>query len=182
MLTPIPKDRENRLFLSTDAGTKLIFKPDGHEGQIVTYEVLKATHKNGVAKVIIKHADKEPKELEINACADGLYIIDNPQESDAKHYILKCPFKNGDSWNSTRSLKDTEHGITYDVQCSYRVAFVGEIEVPAGRFSTVCIECTFRVLDSVLKKQSIWYAPDVGPVKIVEDGKTSVLTKIAKNK
>src|SRR5262249_5097767 len=150
-----------------------------------TYEISRVNIKAGQTTIHVRQADGPVNAANrtVRLSTHGLFLC----ESDAsppsdRHYILKTPCKVGDKWTSLIRLPLSQSEDELTVVCHYRVVSIGQLEVPAGKFETVCIESKVVDGDTVVMQQTVWYATDIGPVKIVEGDRTRILKSFAPGK
>jgi hypothetical protein len=100
--------------------------------------------------------------------ADGIYRTTlNGEAYSSPFRLLNLPPKAGDKWRFDTALKEQK------LQGEVRIS-EAEVTVPAGKYKTFAATADFKVGDR--SAGTTWYfAPDVGPVKIVVKGRTEDL-------
>jgi hypothetical protein len=99
----------------------------------------------------------------------------NGIESSPPICLLRYPVKKDDSWNSETTVGEEKGKVTCTV-----LDDKAEIEVPAGKYTAVCVKVEIKTKDNELST-TYWFVAGVGMVKqTVELGKTSVKLELEK--
>lgn len=145
---------------------------DGKKGQVMQ-QIAKIEHIDGLALArleTVAHGEVVASE-HLNSTAKGLFRYRyNGSEISPAVCLLKFPIQVGETWES-------EH-VSGQQKFKARFRVGGEdIEVPAGKYKTVCVHITADVGEATLVT-SYWFAPGVGLVKQVATDKRTVTLEL----
>jgi hypothetical protein len=178
LAAPVPKHlftKEPPLYYSTQKGTRWVYLEGKveHHYEITDVEKTKANAAFLVSVAEVKGGKRTPyRTMEVSP--RGLVWVETSERAafDEPVSMLRCPVAANEKW----SYQTSGPGGIGNTKGTMTVVGVEDIEVPAGKFSTVRVDQEYKLVG--LDKQfrhSFWYAKDVGLVKADYGASTLVL-------
>lgn len=90
------------------------------------------------------------------------------EEEEFEEYVLKTPFKAGDSWTI-----ESKHFGGY--KATYTVGKPEMVEVPAGRYLAVPVTREFNFDNEAIGSETAWYVPGIGEIKHIAKTKEGIV-------
>lgn len=175
---PIPPAARKPVLFHPTTEARWVYRSYGEDDKVghdVVEVVMSVHHKNGVSYVSLGYVFEGQKRdsgqvIVVSgkglsyayASATGGFVVTTQ--------ILRVPSIPGEEWVIERDKAQV------DKEQRYTSRGPEEIEVPAGKFSTVRVDTEYVYRDGTSRKDKTWYAPGVGVVKWEgPEGRTKVL-------
>jgi hypothetical protein len=191
---PIPKQLQNErtvnYYFPCVVGSRLVYKTKGVQGvdvRIVTGVVRKDDEY--LVTVMQERKGELIPSYELKVTPRGIIQLNCTGKNDLSSACwLKIPCKRGDSWENSLPESVRKWEKPFPEELKERIEVIGEesVEVPAGVYKTIRIESSSPVVgfppgyslgrDTI--QMTIWYAPNVGVVKMKGQSWEQVLQSI----
>jgi hypothetical protein len=177
---PVPRGAGPRYFYPTRVGDRMVHIRDEPRAEFTTY-VAKVEKVDGAFHVTVNLIlrDEEQLDEKMEVSSKGLRMIRNTYRRTLPHPIwpLKVTPDADATWTGKWAVF-TNSGDIFEEQ-QYTAAGWEMVEVPAGKFQTIRVE-RVGTLQGSKSKCTLWYALDVGCVKLTYDSTTVVLKSFAR--
>jgi hypothetical protein len=179
---PLPKEvRHPSVYFPTKVGATWVYQWTDDEGldhedeSLVTAVEFRA----GVAVVSEGFTDNDGSHAlkKYAVSGKGLSLVwEQGTEVEPANCLLNYPLVNGASWKQTIRVGADEYTAT-------RTAHWPEpVDVPAGTYAAIRVEWETPYADGTKYRQTEWYAPDVGLVKLMSPSRVVVLKSFTPGK
>ncbi|WP_157369538.1 hypothetical protein [Zavarzinella formosa] len=178
---PAPRDSQGPYFPIRKGDTRVYETCHGDLKDEHTEVVTGVENRKGTLRVTHGWlSDGEPRNLTtVIVSSEGVFnVIAENAEEQLLAPILKFPLKPGESWVVERG--PDPFGTPF-LRKTYTVGREEEIEVPAGRYKTFCIECVEEIGDATYRGKQ-WHSPVVGLVKRIEEEHAETLKSFIRGK
>lgn len=170
---PVPKAKEAALYFPLQEGTVLVteMKEDGQVTEFTDTVTKVDAKKEGYQVTIDRKNGGRSSSTLYEVSAKGISKLTYSQKPASEPVpLLKVGGKAGDKWESEQKVP----GALSAVKLSYVLGGEEDVEVEAGKFKAVRVDCTTEV-GGRSYETTTWYAVGVGPVKtvITDGGKVS---------
>jgi hypothetical protein len=181
---PIPAGAKKPVLFHPVTEAKWVYRFYGagdKVGSEVVEVVMSVTHKDGVSYArlgSVFDGKKQHSGLVIAVSGKGLsHAYATSAGFVTTTEILRAPCVAGETWVVERDKAQVDKEQRYTSQGPE------EVEVPAGKFSTVRVDTEYVYRDGTSRKDRTWYAPGVGEVKWEgPEGRLKVLTSFEPGK
>lgn len=169
---PLPKEAtESISYFPAKVGAKWVYQKDDND---YVEELTDIEQKDGVTLVTISRGANFDNLLQcykMSISRDGVRVQSVGESAfDPPKLIIRYPVKIGDKWEDKTMISRSEN------KWSRLVSRIEKVKVPAGTFDAVCIEDELEEGGGKVKRE-FWYAPGIGAIKYVAEGKVTGVLK-----
>jgi hypothetical protein len=167
LAAPVPKVKAPVLYYPTVEGTKRVMQAKvGDRTTETTETVSKVAEKDGTFTVTVSR-EIAGRTLDSTFEVSAKGVFRRPTAGPGKgepQAVFKLPAKEGDTW----TVEQQGFGKDATVTATYTVGKTEQVTVPAGLYTATAVTLETE-LNGRAAKNTSWYAPGVGVVKIVSE-------------
>jgi hypothetical protein len=161
LAAPVPKAKEVELYFPTKEGAKRVLERKFGTTRVdITETVTAVESKDGRYTVSVDRVyGRHTASTVYQVSGEGICRVELGGKGSEATPLLRLPAKAGDTWE-----------VKWPNECpparsTYTVGKVETVEVAAGKFNAVRVDCEIDFGNGQTQKSAEWFAPGIGVVK-----------------